>query len=138
MTRAILCSITAAAMLVMVAAPAPASEDRPTLAELESEVMCPTCGTLLEQSDAPIAERMRAFIRTRIEAGDSKSAIKAKLVSDFGRGVLAAPPARGFDLLAWVLPFGILFGTTPAGLGLGAEIPAEMERRLDEELLRFD
>jgi cytochrome c-type biogenesis protein CcmH/NrfF len=155
MTRAILCSITAAAMLVMVAAPAPASEDRPTLAELESEVMCPTCGTLLEQSDAPIAERMRAFIRTRIEAGDSKSAIKAKLVSDFGRGVLAAPPARGFDLLAWVLPFGILFGagvavavvarrwrsarrTAPAGLGLGAEIPAEMERRLDEELLRFD
>jgi hypothetical protein len=54
-----------------------------------------------------------------------------------------------------VLPFGILFGagvvvavvarrwrsarrTAPAGLGSGAEIPAEMERRLDEELLRFD
>ena len=47
---------------------------------------------------------MRTFIRARIAAGDTKSEIKRKLVDDFGEQVLASPPKRGFNLLAWVLP----------------------------------
>lgn len=58
------------ALMLMLAAPALASERHPTLAELEHEVMCPTCHTLLELSQAPVAQRMRAFIRRRIAAGD--------------------------------------------------------------------
>jgi cytochrome c-type biogenesis protein CcmH/NrfF len=144
--------------LVLVA-PAPASERRPTLPELEHEVMCPTCKTLLELSQAPVAERMRAFIRGRIAAGDSKSEIKARLVAEFGEPVLAAPRTRGFGLLAWVLPFVGLLGTGAAiGLvawrwtraGQAAAVPAgasrngrvrldpALERRLDKELARFD
>jgi cytochrome c-type biogenesis protein CcmH/NrfF len=143
-----------AVLLVLLAStpPAAASELHPTLPEIEHEVMCPTCKTLLELSHAPVADRMRAFIRTRIAAGDSKSAIEASLVREFGSGVLAAPPKRGFGLLAWLLP---LLGGAVASLtllavartwsrdrsavGEAAEpLDAPSERRLDEALAAYD
>ena len=129
----------------------------PTLSDIEDEVVCPTCQVTLDQSNAPIAERMRAFIRERIAAGDSKEEIKAELVSQFGPRVLAVPEKRGFDLLAWLLPIGgalLAAGAvgviawrwsrasrgermTPEDNGRGPLAP-ELERRLDEELARFD
>lgn len=88
-----------------------ASERRPTQAELEGELVCPTCGSTLDQSNAPIAMRMKQFVRVRIAAGDTKSEIKEQLVAQFGKGVLAAPERKGFDLLAWILPIaGLLAG----------------------------
>lgn len=88
-----------------------ASEQHPTQAELEGELVCPTCQTTLDQSNAPIATRMKQFVRRRIAAGDTKSEIKEQLVAQFGKGVLAAPERKGFDLLAWVLPIaGLLAG----------------------------
>src|SRR5258708_7673055 len=65
------------AVSALLAAPASASERHPTLAELEGEVICPTCHTTLDQSDAPVARRIESYIRTRIAAGDTKSEIKA-------------------------------------------------------------
>jgi cytochrome c-type biogenesis protein CcmH len=140
------------------AAPAAASEEHPTLAELERELVCPTCKTTLQMSNAPVAERMRAFIRRRIAAGDTKSEIKDKLVAQFGESVLAAPPARGFNLLAWLVPIagGLIAAVAVAVLALrwsrSRAAPAggpsaadsrrpldpESERRVDEELARFD
>jgi len=87
-----------------------ASEQHPTQAELEGELVCPTCNTTLDHSNAPIALRMKQFVRTRIAAGDTKSEIKEQLVAQFGKGVLAAPEQKGFDLLAWVLPIVGLVG----------------------------
>jgi cytochrome c-type biogenesis protein CcmH len=150
--------LAALALAFAVAAPALASEQRPTLAEVESELYCPTCHEPLAASSSPIANRMRAFIRDRIGAGDTKSEIKAKLVRQFGEGVLAAPPARGFNLLAWLLP---LVGAAAAVVAVGVlarrwlraradepspdpsrngrpPIDPELERRLDEELARFE
>lgn len=101
--------VVLALVLLATAAPAAASERHPTLGELEHEVMCPTCKTLLELSHAPVAERMRAFIRRRIAAGETKSRIEAELVHEFGEGVLASPPKHGFGLLAWLVP--LLAGT---------------------------
>ena len=140
------------------AAPAAASEEHPTLAELERELVCPTCKTTLEMSNAPVAERMRAFIRQRIAAGDTKSEIKDKLVAHFGESVLAAPPARGFNLLAWLVPIagGLIAAVAVAVLALrwsrsraapaggpsaadsSRPLDPESERRVDEELARFD
>ena len=145
MTRAFLLGLLLA---LAVAAPVAASEEKPTLAELEREVICPTCHTTLELSDAPVADRMRAFIRERIAVGDTKTEIKAKLVESFGEGVLAAPPREGFNWLAWILP---LAGAAAAVVvvGLAARrwvrktpeehpLDPELERRLDDELARFD
>jgi cytochrome c-type biogenesis protein CcmH len=137
------------------AGPAAASERHPTVAELESEIICPTCHTTLDQSDSPIARRMKEFIAARVAAGDTKSEIKAKLVAQFGRAVLAAPPKSGFDLLAWLLPLvGIVGGAIVIGLlalrwtrgrevAAGRNAPApvlspRVERLVDEELRRFD
>ena len=125
---------------------------------LERELTCPTCKTTLAMSDAPVADRMRAFLRTRHAAGDSEGEVKDKLVGEFGEGVLAAPPARGFNLLAWALPIG---GALVAAVALGVlswrwtrrratsapadpsangrlKLDPELERRLDEELARFE
>ena len=132
-------------------AQAAASEARPTAAELESELVCPICETTLDTSDAPIARRMKAFIRARIAAGDTKSQIKAKLVADFGTGVLAVPPRKGFDWIAWLLPLAGLAASAMVVAVLawrwsrvrdasGDEQPLdpEIERRLDAELARFE
>jgi cytochrome c-type biogenesis protein CcmH len=147
-------------LMVALAAPAFASESNPTLAELEDEIICPTCHTTLALSSSPIAERMRAFISRRIAAGDTKSEIKDRLVAEFGEGVLAAPPARGFNILAWALPIAggiaaiVVIGLLarrwaterPSPPALSAEsssadgraLEPELERRLDEELAGFD
>jgi cytochrome c-type biogenesis protein CcmH len=139
--------------LLILAAPAAAAET-PTLADLEDEVICPTCQTTLELSNSPIATQMRAFIRERIAAGDTKDEIKAELVDEFGEGVLAAPPKSGFNLIAWALPLAGLLAALvavtllarryvrvrpePAAAGPAPPLDPELERRVDEELARFD
>lgn len=146
--------LAALALALALAAPAAASERHPTLGDLEGEVMCPTCKTTLDQSSAPIADRIRQFISARIAAGDTKSEIKRKLVAQFGPAILAEPSKHGFNLLAWVLPF-LAIGVGAAALGWlvwrwsrgrgrapapadGPPIDPELERRLDDELARFD
>jgi cytochrome c-type biogenesis protein CcmH len=142
-----------AAALVLVA-PALASDAHPTLAELEGQIMCPICHTTLDQSNSAAAQRIKAFIVRRIRAGDSKSEIERRLVSDFGPAILAQPPKRGFDLLAWLLPIGGL-GAGAVAVGFAAwrwtrsrepepalaaagPLDPALERRLDDELRRFD
>jgi cytochrome c-type biogenesis protein CcmH len=144
----------ALALALVLAAPAAASERHPTLGDLEGQVMCPTCKTTLDQSDAPIANRIRQFISARIAAGDTESQIKAKLVAQFGPAILAEPSKHGFNLLAWVLPF-VALGVGAAAVGWlawrwsrarerspapagGAPIDPELDRRVDDELARFD
>jgi cytochrome c-type biogenesis protein CcmH len=133
------------------AMPAKPEGNRPTLADLEDEVMCPVCNTTLDQSSSPAARQIKDFIAQRIEAGDSKSEIKDKLVADYGPQILAAPPKEGFDLLAWLLPIGGLLGGALV-LGLLAwrwsrrrepvtaaeRLDPALERRVDQELARFD
>jgi len=128
--------------------------------QLENELMCPTCqGETLSQSDTPSAHRIEAFIHRRCRAGASKSQIKSELVSQFGESILAAPPKQGFGLLAWILPFVGLIGgavvvavlarrwtrarepapSLPGQPELnGRQLSPELERRVDEELARFD
>ena len=148
MTRALaLCALVAALLAgTATAAPSPA--------DLESQLVCPVCGTTLDQSDAPIAQRMKRYIRQRLAAGASEKQIKAELVDQFGPAVLAEPPKSGFDLLAWLVPLGILAaGAVGVGLIAGGwsrrrsgddetatppELDAELERRVDAELRRFE
>jgi len=124
---------------------------RPRAADLEAELVCPVCETTLDQSNAPIAEKMKAFIRARIAAGDSEEQIKDALVAQFGTGVLAEPPGGGFGLLAWLLPLGaLLVGAVVVGFLVrswsrrrgppptASPLDPDLERRVDEELARFE
>ncbi len=72
--------------------------------EVAAELRCVTCGTPLDVSNAPAAQRMKARIDLRISQGATKQQILDEFVADFGRQVLATPPKRGFDLVAWLLP----------------------------------
>ena len=140
------------AALLLCAAPASASERRPTQGELEGEVICPTCHTTLDQSSAPIALRMKAFLARRIDAGDTRSEIEDKLIATFGPSVVARPATHGFDLLAWLLPLiGVLGGAVVLGAAawhwsrsrapatpVAAPLDPDLERRVDEELARFE
>ncbi len=123
----------------------------PNAADLEAELVCPVCETTLDQSTAPVAERMKTFIRVQIAAGDSEEEIKDALVAEFGPGVLAAPPKGGFGLLAWLLPLAALIAGAIAVAVLllswsrrrapredAQALEPELERFVDEELARFD
>ena len=142
-----------AAALAALALAGSAAAGRPVQADLEAEIVCPTCRTTLDQSSSPIATRMKSYIRERIAAGDTTAEIKAQLVDQFGPAVLAEPPKRGFDLLAWLLPLGALaIGVVVVGAlawtwsrrrDTVAEPEAnaldpDLERRVDEELARFE
>lgn len=91
---------------VLLAANVPAtSAAGATLSDIEDEVMCTICGTTLAVSDAPSANRQRAYINELIAEGHSKEEIKEALVDEYGPEVLAVPDSQGFDLIGgWILP----------------------------------
>jgi cytochrome c-type biogenesis protein CcmH len=102
--RRILALGAVALVLLAPAAAAQQQAPRASLADIEDEVMCPICGTLLELSFSPQAERERDFIRRLIARGETKTQIKDALVDQYGSDVLATPGDSGFDLTAWVVP----------------------------------
>ena len=146
-----------AVVALAIAAPALASEQHPTQSELEAELVCPQCKEPLDESNSPIAQQMKAYIRKHIAMGWTKSRIIGSLVgppNNLGPSVLGVPRKHGFDLLAWVLPLGgIAVGAVALGAGAwawsrsrpGPQTPAQeaaldpaLERRIDEELARYE
>ena len=145
-----------ALLLALVLAPAAmAAEPRTTLPDVEDEVMCVECGTALNVSTSPVADREREFIRRRIAEGKSKAEIKAALVEEYGAKVLAVPEGGGFDVAAWLVP-GLLCLIALLGVGVaalrwrglredepdeaaaGPDLDPEDRRRLDADLAAFD
>ena len=99
-------AVFAAALVLAGPAAAACAHPKTSLSYLEGQVMCPTCHTTLDQSDAPAARAIEHRIQTLIDQCKSADEVKADLVANFGAGILAAPPRKGFDLLAWWLPLG--------------------------------
>jgi len=140
-----------ALVVVALALAAPAlAGSRPSAAAIETKLVCPVCHETLDQSTSLQAQEMKVEIRRRIAQGWTEKQILDEMVANFGPGVLSTPSKHGFDLLAWVLPLGgamagvvvLGFGArywvrTPAGPSPPALDP-EIERRIDEELQRFD
>jgi cytochrome c-type biogenesis protein CcmH/NrfF len=132
---------------------APAAEPSASLPDIEDEVMCPTCGTVLAHAFSPQAERERIFIRAQIEQGRTKQQIKDALVAEFGEDVLATPRDEGFDLVAYLVPIAaVLLAAVGIALGLmrwrrQAQVSGEPaapslspsdSARLEKDLSRFD
>jgi cytochrome c-type biogenesis protein CcmH/NrfF len=118
---------------------------------VEGRVMCPTCHQLLSLSHSPVAERIRRFIRLQFAAGKSTAEVERELVAQFGPAVLASPPARGFGLLAWLVPVAGLLAAAAAVAGFArawrrralrepaaGDLAPDVARRVARELLAFD
>ncbi|MBA2517063.1 MAG: cytochrome c-type biogenesis protein CcmH [Solirubrobacterales bacterium] len=139
------------ALALLPAASVSAAAPRTTLPDVEDEVMCTQCGTALNISEAPSADRERAFIRAQIAKGRTKEEIKAALADEYGPRVLAVPSRGGFDRAAFLVPAllgllalgGVLLAAlrwrrgrddTPQS---GPELDQADSRRLDAELRAF-
>jgi cytochrome c-type biogenesis protein CcmH len=144
--------ITAAIGLLVAASPAAAgaAEPRASLPDIEDEVMCTICGTLLAESDSPQADRERALIRQLIDQGKDKDQIKDALVAQYGSRVLATPSGHGFDLFAWLVP-GVAILLAGGAIGYFAvrsrrrsgepeppALDASERSRLDQDMARYD
>ncbi len=137
------------------AAPALAAQPEVNITEIEGEVMCPVCGTLLELAESPQAQREKAFVGRLIGEGKSKEQIKDALVAQYGPAVLALPQGDGFDLSAYVVPI-IAFVVAALALGFAvyrwrrssgppddrpaaARGPSDADsERLDADIARYD
>ena len=119
MTRALAVILALLAALTLATATTAAAESDATLNEIEAEVMCPVCGTLLQLAESPQALREKAFVSRLIAEGKDKQEIKDTLVAEYGSEVLALPQDSGFDLSAYVVPI-VAFVIAAIALALGA------------------
>jgi cytochrome c-type biogenesis protein CcmH len=132
--------------------PGAAPEHGWTVAQLSTELMCPTCKTRLDQSSSPQANQIRREL-VRLQArSESRTAAKRTLEAEYGPEVLADTPRSGFGALAWLAPTVLVL----AGVGLavllarrwrGAAAPVpvlasaerdRLEQQLDDELARLE
>ncbi len=152
---AVLVALTALLLPTAAGAAEGPSSLRTTLNEIEEEVMCPVCGTLLGLAESPQATREKAFVEKLVKEGKTKDQIKDELVAQYGNAVLAEPNGSGFSISAYVVP---IVAFIVAALLLAAAVwkwrrssrtsdgslPAvegpsdEDRRRLDEDLGRYD
>jgi cytochrome c-type biogenesis protein CcmH len=147
-------------LIALIAAAMPAAaaaKDCPqtTLGDIEDEVMCPVCGTPLGlASEAPQAERERAYIQRLVDSCKSKDEVKQALVAEFGDRVLALPGDQGDDslgdVLVYVIPalgivlaaagiaFAVVRWRRPRTHGDGAALAGADGARLDDDMERYD
>ena len=144
----------AAAALALAGPAAACAHPKTSLSFLEGQIMCPTCHTTLDMSEAPAAQQIKAQIARRIGQCWTSRQIEDELVANFGQGILAAPPHKGFDLLAWWLPIaGVLGGALLLAAGVwhwsrthepeidvntGPVLDEETDRRIEELLAGMD
>jgi cytochrome c-type biogenesis protein CcmH len=149
--------LVVALALLAVASPVLAATPQTRINDVEDEVMCPICGTLLQLAESPQAQRERALVKRLIASGKTKAEIKDALVAQYGRNVLALPEGSGFSLSAYLVP-AIAFVVAAIALALGvrrwrraaqkppgagdatkAQKPeGEDAERLDADLARYD
>jgi cytochrome c-type biogenesis protein CcmH len=153
-------SVTAALLLMTVAAPLPAAASaatpRASLSEIENEVMCVSCREPLALAQSPQAFAERDFVRMLVNQGQTKQQIEQALVAQYGTAVLGRPPAHGFNLTVYILPPAlVLIGLVTLGVTLprwrrraraaaatplaaGPRLGAADAHRIDEDLARYD
>lgn len=85
--------------------------------DLGHKLMC-KCGCnqiLLECNHVgcSYSTKMRDELTAALQRGDNDDLILQGFVQEYGATVLAAPPATGFNVVAWVMPFvALLLGLT--------------------------
>lgn len=91
-----------------------AQNDYPTddqVNAIAKELYCPVCENIpLDVCPTQACAQWRALIKEKMIAGWSKEEIKQYFVDQYGDRVLAQPPARGLNLLVYILPPVVFLG----------------------------
>jgi cytochrome c-type biogenesis protein CcmH len=125
--------------------------------QIEEQFMC-YCGCAnltVRACSCGTADQIRADITRRLEAGESARQVVAAYVAEHGEKIRSAPTTEGFSLLAWTMPFILLFlagavvvllvrrwktaglRPPPAGAGPAGPVAADdADRRLMERVRR--
>lgn len=114
--------VVAGALLVLLLALAwPAAAQQTERAKrLGKQLMCMCgCNQILTECNhvgCAVSARMLKEMDARVQSNESDELILQSFVQEYGERVLVVPPAKGFDLAAWVLPIVVPL----VGLGLVA------------------
>jgi len=127
-----------------------------TASEVENSLMCFACrGESLNKCRAGCGDHMRTTIKTMIKEGKTKDEIIGFYVKEHGETILTTPPKRGFNLVAYILPFiGLLIGaiiafffvkkwgktaeTATVEPGATETLSSEMQQKIDDELSKLE
>jgi cytochrome c-type biogenesis protein CcmH len=141
------------AMLVL----APARVNAATVSEISKQLIC-QCGCTLvlancTHSECMSRDTMLTLLEQKLAEGQSEEQIIQFFVVQYGEQVLASPPKRGFNLMAWITPFvailaggGIIYivikkwvrrGTQPQTYPIAEEEDEKYRHQLEEELKEF-
>ncbi len=83
--------------------------------QIAKTLYCPVCpNTPLDVCSTQACAQWRDLIKQKLQQGQSAQQIRDYFVQQYGQVVLGAPPAQGFNWLAYILP--------AVGLVLGAAI----------------
>lgn len=116
--------------------------------DVAGELRCPTCtGLSVLESDAKFSLQIKDIVKEQVEAGKSKDEILQYFTERYGPWILRSPPAKGFNVLAWLLPIAALLLGPPLvwffvwrkrrvvskhGVRSAEDIINEMHGRLDQ------
>ena len=146
-------------LLVFLLLASPVRADSATVSAISKQLIC-QCGCTLvlancTHSECMSRDTMTTLIEQKLAQGQSEEQIIQFFVAQYGEQVLASPPKRGFNLVAWILPFaailaggGIVYMTIKKWLWQGRQsqvsaVPEaeegdeEYQRRLENELKEF-
>ncbi len=149
--------VAAAAVALWMATPAraqgPNIDDQ--VNQIAKNLYCPVCpNTPLDVCETQACVGWRADIKRMLQEGKNEQQIRDYFVQQFGPQVLGAPPAEGFNWLAYVLiPIFILIGALVAWFTLRQwlvgrrqnapapvetpSIPKEYADRIEKELKEY-
>ncbi len=106
-----LLAFVAGALVAAAALPAlagAASPGRVSFPNAQQQFMCTICHEPLNEARSPEAYQENGYLRQLIARGDSMAQIKHEMIVQFGPGVLADPPKRGFAILIVVVPVAVI------------------------------
>jgi cytochrome c-type biogenesis protein CcmH len=121
---------------------------------LECQCGCGASVTSCNMLQCHFSDPARRKLLAMVNAGESDDAILASFVKQFGPRILMSPPATGFNLIGWVMPFvGIAIGlafvwwvikrfrrplAVAGGSGLDAATLARYEERIERDLEKLE
>jgi len=148
-----------AAVALSFGQPGPAVDVEAEARAIDAMLIAPCCFTQqVSVHPSPAAEEVRRDVRARLAAGQTRQQILDAYLAQYGTRILAAPPARGFALMLYAVPFILIIGsaglvavvvrrfarhtTVPStgvqdGVAVAPMSPADVER-LDDELRDLD